>query len=236
MATLGIMVYTVQRQGRRVAWHSAMPLLLTTALQAGDVYVHLGMHRRGDGATHARLGVATTLTATRGWVGAVIGSRLLAGASLNDAEMLAALALIVATDIADGPYARWHDRASPLGAYLDGEADMVAWTALTLTQLRRGQVPPWFVVAFGLRWGLPLILGFGQTFTNAAPVTLASSRFARAVGAAQVAVAVTASVASIRSDKADAGWWVRATQGLVAITGVLLVATTVRHSARLLRH
>ena len=227
LATLGTLAYTTQRHGWWVARRSAMPLVFATMLQSGDIYVHLGLHRRGDGVTFGRLGTATTLTALRGWMGAVIGSRLLSGMPLTDDEALVALLLILATDVADGRIARHQEIVSALGGYLDGEADLVAWTVLTLTQLRRGQVPRWFVGAFGLRWGLPLIVGICRTFMTAAPMTLAPSRFARAVGAAQVVTAATALVASSRADKSDARWWVMARQGLVATTGVLLVATTV---------
>jgi phosphatidylglycerophosphate synthase len=234
VATLGLGAYTARRQGGRVAWRGTALLALINIFQAGDIYVHLGLHRRDDGAIHARLGAAMPLTAAREWVGAVIGARLLIGAPVTDDEALVALALIVATDIADGWIARRQAMPSPLGRYLDGAADMLTWTTLTVTQQRRSQVPTWFLLAFGLRWGLPLILGFGRTFMTAAPMRLDPSRFARIVGAAQVAVAATAIGASLRAGKPEARWWGRAKQGLLATTGVLLVAATIRHCARLL--
>lgn len=234
-ATLGFTAYTLRRHGWQTAWRIVAASLPTNVLQAGDIYVHLGLHRHADGAIHQRLGTAMTLTATRHWAGAVMGSRLVVGAPLADDEVLVALALIVATDIADGWLARRQHLTSSLGRYLDGEADLAAWTALTLTQAWRGQVPHWFFGAFALRWGLPLVLGFGRAFAGAAPVTLAPSRFARLTGAAQVAMTATTSGAALRAGKHDARRWARAQHGLVTITGVLLVATAARHCARLLR-
>jgi len=78
---------------------------------------------------------------------------------------------------------------------------MIAWTALTLTPVRHGYIPAWFLVVHGLRWGLPLALGFGRTFATARPMRLNRSRVGRVAGASQalLAAAVLLSYSSMRN-------------------------------------
>jgi phosphatidylglycerophosphate synthase len=234
-ATLGCAAYTAYRHGRSVAWKSAIPLALATLMESGDHYVHLGLHRRENGELYPRLGPAMTLTALRGWVGLGIGSRWLVGAPITDDEALVGLTMMLVSDIADGWLARRLNLSSALGSYLDGEADVIAWTALTVTQAQHRWLPAWFLGVHGLRWGLPLTLGFSRTFATARPALLSHSRMGKVAGASQALLAATAICSSLRRDKPDARFWRRIQNSLLAGTCAVLAATTVQHVASILR-
>ena len=224
-----------RRDGALVAFRHNAPLLIVTATQLGDSYVHLGLHRHTTGQPHLTLGPAMALTAARGWAGAWLLTRLLHSRPIADDEFMGALAVIVLTDIMDGPLARRTDRASALGRYLDGEADLVAWTALTLTQLQRGDIPAWFLGAFACRWGAPLLLGFGRTFAQAEPVVVAPSWVGRAAGAAQVTLACTGLLAARQVSQPQAQQWRRWRDRVALGTAALMGAATITHLRRFLR-
>jgi phosphatidylglycerophosphate synthase len=220
------------RHGGRAARRMALPLALATVAQATDIWAHLGLHRCDTAPPYrhySALGPANMLTAARGWAASWAWARLVAGTPLDDAELALAFALLYTTDSADGSIARRTGLASPLGRYLDAEADISAGLALTLTQIRRGQVPGWFLAAFALRWGAPLALGFARTFAAASPVMLPSSRVARASGAAQALMSLAGLVASCRAGKPDAPAWQRTRDGLALVASALLLATTALH-------
>jgi phosphatidylglycerophosphate synthase len=198
-ATIFCAVYTAKRHGRSASWKSAIPLTLATLALSGDQYVHLGLHRQETGELYPNLGPAMMLTAVRNWVGLGIGSRWLVGVPLANDEALAALLVMLASDMGDGWLARRCRLTSGLGHYLDGEADVISWTTLTLTQVRQGLIPVWFLVMHGLRWGLPLALGFSRTFAAARPTLLNRSRMGRVAGAFQALLAASAICLSLRS-------------------------------------
>jgi phosphatidylglycerophosphate synthase len=233
--TVGVIAYTAHRHGKRTARRLALPYAVMTLLQVGDLYVHLGLHHAPNRQIHASLGLANYLTALRQWIGAGVVCRLLVQTPLTDAELCGTLAMIVGTDLVDGPLARRQDLASPLGRYLDGEADIISWTALTVMQTRRGQVPGWFLVIYGLRWLVPTVLGFGRTFATAEPIVLQPSRLSRLSGAGQVALALSGILATCRSQQDDAPSWRKVHAGLLVGTSVLLVGATIRLIARLAR-
>jgi hypothetical protein len=105
---------------------------------------------------------------------------------------------------------------------------------LTLMQVRRGELPPWYLLAHGLRWGLPLMLGIGRTFTTADPVVLEPSSLAKTAGAAQVALSLSAILASMRADHPDAHVWTPMRKAFLMLASGLLGATTFVHTSRLL--
>jgi phosphatidylglycerophosphate synthase len=234
-ATLGLAAYTTVRHGASIAWKTSIPMALVTLLESGDQYVHLGLHRQETGEVYPRLGLAMELTALRTWIGIGIGSRWLAGSPLTDDEALAALATMVVSDISDGWLARHSHLVSALGRYLDGEADMIAWTSLTLALIRRGSMPAWFLVVHGLRWGLPLALGFGRTFATARPMVLKRYRMGRVAGASQALLAASAICSSLRSEQPDAQFWLRLRSGLLACACAALGLSAWQHAASILR-
>ena len=235
-ATLLLLVATARRQGSATALGSAIPLVAITAAQAGDIYAHLGLHRDAHDQHYPTLGAANHLTALRGWVAAWLASRLMAHAPLTDNELLAALVLIGATDVADGRIARSLAQTSPLGRYLDAEADVLAWLALTMAQIQRQQLPPWFLGVAALRWGMPLAVGLARTFIEADPVPLTPSTIARASGVAHAALALTAMLAARHTARHHVAWWRRNREALLATTCALLGIASARHVVRLLQH
>lgn len=233
----GLTVATrARRHGPRDAARLGAILSVATLAQAGDVYAHLGLHRPAGPRPYQHyphLGHANWLTAGRGWVASWLWARLLAGHPLDDGELILALALITATDIADGPVARRLGQASALGRYLDGEADVMVWAALTLTQVRRRQIPGWLAGAFALRWFVPIGVGFCRTFAGAQPVPLVPSALGRASGALQTATQVAGLIGSVRASRSDTVIWQRLRTGLAGVTAGLLVATMAAQVARL---
>lgn len=237
LATALMVATTTQRHGATVAARMGTILSMATVAQAGDIYVHLGMHRPAGSRPwphYPRLGLANWLTATRGWVASWMWARLLASPPLDDGELLLALTLITATDIADGRVARaWH-ATSALGRYLDGAADVLVWSALTLTQVRRQQIPAWLASIFAVRWCVPIALGFGRTFAGAQPVALAPSALGRVAGTLQTATQVVGLLGSLRARQPDGPRWQRARTGLAGITAAFLLAALSAQVARLL--
>lgn len=236
-ATGAALALTAQRHGTRAATRAALPLLVTTASQATDIWLHLGLHRQDTGRPylyHPALGPANALTAARGWVASWAGARLLTGMPLDDAELALAFAIMFASDTLDGSLARRIGLASPLGRYLDAEADVWAGLMLLLTQIRREQVPEWFLLPFALRWGMPLTLGFLLTLMHAEPVTLPRSSLARAAGTVQAAMSLTGLLASWRAVSPDALTWQRARSLLAKGASALLLAALAAHLRRLL--
>jgi phosphatidylglycerophosphate synthase len=249
-ATLLYAVYTAKRLGRSASCKTAIPLTLATLALSGDQYVHLGLHRQETGELQPHLGPAMMLTALRSWVGIGVGSRWLAGMPLTNDEALVALLAMLASDMGDGWLARRCHRTSGLGQYLDGEADMLSWTALTLTQVQKGLVPAWFLVVHGLRWGLPLALGFRRTFATARPMMLNHSRMGRVAGASQTLLATSAIASSLRSarqrpldslsvgrtaNQLEARWWELIHKSLLVFSCVSLGLTALQHVASILR-
>ena len=249
-ATLFCAVCTAKRHGRSASWKSAIPLTLATLALSGDQYVHLGLHRQETGELYPNLGSAMMLTAVRNWVGLGIGSRWLVGVPLANDEALAALLVMLASDMGDGWLARRCRLTSGLGHYLDGEADVISWTALILTQVQRGLIPPWFLVVHGLRWGLPLALGFRRTFATARPMILNHSRMGRVAGASQALLAASAIGASMRSarrrrldsppldrpeNQSEARFWQKIHTSLLVFSCIALGLTALQHVASILR-
>jgi phosphatidylglycerophosphate synthase len=249
-ATLGFAVYTGKRHGRSAAWKTTIPVAIATLTLSGDQYVHLGLHRQETGQLYPRLGSAMTLTALRGWIGLAIASRWLVDIPLTNDEALGTLLVVLATDIGDGWLARRCQLSSALGHYLDGEADMISWTAITLAQVRQGLIPVWFLVVHGLRWGLPLALGFSRTFATARSTLPNRSKMGRLAGASQALLAASAICSSLRSAKElppvflpknrpanqpDARFQRPIYKSLLVFAGITLGLTALQHIASILR-
>ena len=174
-----------QRHGPRTAGRMGGLLLAGLVLQQGDTYVHLGLNRRlHDGLLLPAFGPAIWLSYLRGsvayWLLATIGARL-------DSSRLAPGALVVGalTDALDGPIARHFGQATKLGAYADGEADLVLAVALTLAGVRHGTLPAsarWLPAA---RYALPIGVAFGVAFAGSRPPALEHTFAGRLCGVAQ---------------------------------------------------
>ncbi len=229
--------WAARRHGTAAAIRVALPLAALTATQAGDLYVHLGLHRPAgewaDCSRYATLGPAIALTAARGWVGSWLWSNSIAGVTPTEIELAAALALTVATDLADGPLARRGGQASPLGRYLDGEADLAVWLALTWTQERRGDLPGWLAGIFAARAAVPVAVGLVVSFTRAEPVTPQPLWLGRLAGMAHAAASVVGLVAAARGAYRDAAGWRRTRDALAIVAGGTLTLVALAHLKRL---
>jgi phosphatidylglycerophosphate synthase len=222
------------RRDPGAAARSATLLLAATATQLADVYVHLGLNRppnQLDGH-FLNLGLANHLTIARGWLASWIWAARIGGAPLVPGDLAFALTGIVATDVLDGPIARRIYHVTQLGGYLDGEADLVAWLALTMELARRGLIPPPLVGAIVVRWIAPLVTGFMQTFAQAEPVQMEHVAIGRLAGAAHVALTGVALAGSTRSQHPG---WRRVTTALGWITAGLMALATWEHVARFFR-
>ena len=235
-SALAASVPIVRRSGTRHAAIAAIWLAGGNSAHMTDLYVHLGLHRDTDGSHYPVLGAPMTLTAMRGWTATWLISQIAARRLVPLPALVVALATIIITDITDGPLARAQDRSSPLGAYLDGEADLFAWGALTVAQARRGQLPNWFAVAVTFRWLMPTIVGLIRSFATTTPVAPRRSLVGIAAGSAHVALAATALLAEVRADSPDAPRWSRVCHILTVLTSVGFIAATTSHLWRLRRH
>lgn len=174
-----------QRRGVRAARHLGTNLLAGVLLQQADAFVHLGMNRRlQDGQWLPALGTATWLSYLRG-----TSAHWLLAATRADVDIPGlvpgVLVLGALTDALDGPLARHLGQATKLGAYADGEADLVLALALTLAAVRRGALPAsarWLPAA---RYALPIGVAFGRAFVGGRPPALEHTRLGRLCGVAQ---------------------------------------------------
>ena len=106
---------------------------------------------------------------------------------------------------------------SALGRYLDGEADTIAWTSLTLTLVRhRLDTSLVFGECMDYAGVCQLALGFSRTFATARPVLLNRTRMGRVAGTSQALLAASAICSSLRSEQPDAQFWLRLRKGLLA--------------------
>jgi phosphatidylglycerophosphate synthase len=177
------------RLGSAEAARRAAPgVALCLAAQQLDAYAHLGMNARARGGPlFDRLGVSMSLTLARQAIAGLVWGHLLGGRPVPRTYALAALVAASATDVADGALARLLGRATYLGWYLDGAADLSFWAALTLTLGARRMAPRWLVVVLLGRWAVSFGLGCASYFGWMRRPPLGHSRAGRTAGAAQAA-------------------------------------------------
>jgi len=214
------------RHGRRMG----TLLLVGLGWQQANAYLHLGMNRRlSDGVLLPEYGAALWLTYLRGAAAACLLAATLTGLDLPGLApgtvMVGAL-----TDALDGPLARRCHHVTKLGAYADGEADVMLAVALTLAAVRRGALHPTAVWSLlGARYLLPISVAFGVAFTRGRAPHLAHTRAGRLCGVAQAALMACA-LAPRR--------WQRVVEGprrlLFLLTAVLAVASGLSHVPRIL--
>ena len=160
-------------------------LLAGLLLQQADAYVHLGLNRRlEDGTLLPAFGPGTWLSYFRGSAAYCLLATTGAGI---DSSGLAQAVLVVGslTDALDGPIARRLGQDTKLGAYADGEADLVLAVALTLAGVRHGTLPAcarWLPAA---RYALPIGAAFGTAFAGGRPPALEHTLPGRLCGVAQ---------------------------------------------------
>ncbi|MBA3825409.1 MAG: hypothetical protein H0X24_16110 [Ktedonobacterales bacterium] len=139
---LGLAAASLRRTSTRTTLRRPWPLVVVTATQLGDIYVHLGMHHQEMGAIHPTLGPAMLLTTIRGWVGGWLLTRFVQHQLLSDEEMTFALAAILLTDLGDGPLAhhtarhphrRWRSHA-----VWPGSAKVCRYTSAASSAMRSG--------------------------------------------------------------------------------------------------
>jgi phosphatidylglycerophosphate synthase len=218
-----------RRHGAAAAGRMGGLLVAGLAWQQADAYVHLGMNRRlRDAVLEADLGPATRLSYARGTVGHWL---LAATVARIDLPGLAPGALVVGalTDALDGPLARRGRRATKLGAYVDGEADLVLAAALTLAAVRRGTLSAGVCGLLAARYALPIGTAFGRAFAGGLPTALEHTLLGRLCGVAQVGLFGCALVPH-RWQPPDG-----ARRLLLAITTVLSVASGVAQALRIAR-
>jgi phosphatidylglycerophosphate synthase len=186
------------------------------------------MNRRlRDGGLEADLGSATWLSYARGTVALWLLTATIAGLDLPGPGLAPGAVVVGAlTDGLDGVLARRGRRATKLGAYADGGADLVLALALTLAAGRRGTLP---VGACGLpaaRYALPVSVAFGTAFAGGRSPALEHTLLGRLCGAAQTALMGYA-LAPKRKHGFD-----KPRRLLLALTAALSVASGAAQAAR----
>jgi phosphatidylglycerophosphate synthase len=204
-------------------------LVAGLAWQQLDAYVHLGMNRRlCDAVLEADLGPATWLSYARGSVAYWLLTATIAGLDLPG---LAPGAVVVGalTDALDGALARWGRRGTKLGAYADGEADLVLAVALSLAGVRRGTLPAGTCWLLAGHYALPVGMAFGTAFTSGRPPALEHTLLGRLRGVAQAGLLGSALAPRHLQPLDDLR------RPLLAITIVLSVASGVAQVLRIVR-
>ncbi|HVA91799.1 MAG TPA: CDP-alcohol phosphatidyltransferase family protein [Chloroflexota bacterium] len=217
-----------RRYGSRPARRMGGMLLAGLALQQADAYIHLGLNRRlPDGLLLPAFGPAIWLSYLRGsvayWLLAATGAGL-------DISRLAPGALIVGalTDALDGPIAHRLGQATKLGAYVDGEADLVLAVALTQAAVRHGALPArarWLPAA---RYALPVGVAFGAALLGGRTPALEHTLLGRLCGVAQTGL-LGCALAPRHFQPSD-----RSRRRLLAITAALSAASAVAQVPRIL--
>lgn len=213
----------------RAACRAAPGTALFFAAAQFDAYVHLAMNhpQRGD-PLFADLGLPTALTLARRAASGLLFGHLLGGKAANRVLALTLLLASLATDIGDGAIARRADRATRLGAYLDGIADFEFTIALTLTLAARRLLPRWLLVTLLARWIGPFAFVLARYFGWVSRVRIGSTLPGKVVGVAQF---LTLSAALLETDRQPR--MRRATQALHIITAALMLLAPLAHLRRL---
>lgn len=159
---------------------------LLLAYQQSDLFWHLGLNRSVlSGRLLPTIGVATTLTLSRGLLAAYLLARLLSGLPVAAVLALPLFLIACVTDILDGQIARSSQTSTRLGQILDGETDFCLYLALTLVLLSNGALPLWVGLIMLLRFLLPLLAALASYLVFARPVRFGSTTWGKLAGLAQ---------------------------------------------------
>jgi phosphatidylglycerophosphate synthase len=183
---LGILAATYVVEGAATALHLAPGFVFCVAWQQSDQFWHLGLNRQVQtGEILPRIGIANILTGLRGLGAAFLLSRLIGGLATSAPLALLVFLTGVATDILDGPVARYTGTQSRFGQIADGETDFCLYLAITLILLQDGILPLWLAVIMLLRFLMPLLAALGSYFLCAQPVRFGSTSWGKYAGVAQ---------------------------------------------------
>jgi len=164
--TAGPVALTWRRHGSRPARRFAGLVLAGVVLQQADAYVHLGLNRRlRDGVLLPVIGPATWLSYTRGTIAYWLLAAIISGINLPG---LAPTAVVVGalTDALDGPLARCFAQETKLGAYADGQADLILAIALTQAGARYGTLTAGARWLPAVRYALPIGVAVSYSFSG----------------------------------------------------------------------
>jgi len=220
-----------RRQGPRRACRMGCVLMAGIAWQQADTYLHLGLHRRlDDGVLLPDLGMALWLTSLRGAAASYLLATTVVGPDRRGLA-LCAVAVGALTDALDGPVARRQRHATKLGAYADGEADVMLAVALTMAAVRRGTLPvtaAWWLL--GARYVLPVSMACSVAFIHGRSPRLSHTLAGQLCGVAQAGLMACALAPHS---------WQRAAYGprrlLLPLTAVLAVTSGVLQVRRMVR-
>lgn len=204
-------------------------LLIGLALQQTDIYVHLGLNRRlRDHVLLADLGGAIWLTSLRATTAQWLLMTTLCGV---DIPGLAVSALVAGalTDTLDGAVARQQRHETKLGAYVDGEADVLLAISLTVAAVRRGTLPASAYWVMAARYALPIGVGLGVAFKTSHPPRLTHTLAGQLCGVVTAASLGSALGPSARSTQLE-----RARRLLFPLAASLAVASGLAQVWRML--
>lgn len=191
--TLGCWCVLWRIEGTQIAWHILPALLICLALELGDAYVHLGLnYHPGTGAFYEQVGIPTALTLVRGVMANLLLAHLLSGRIPLTSVVLSAYLIGIATDIADGQFARRTGWLTRLGGYLDSEADLFLSISTVLCALLLGVLPVWLALAMLLRFIIPLLGALFSYFVAIRQIDFRHTAWGRTAGFAQAICLIVA--------------------------------------------
>jgi CDP-diacylglycerol---glycerol-3-phosphate 3-phosphatidyltransferase len=217
-----------RRGGRDAAVRAVPGLAFALTVMHVDTLIHLRQTAR-DQAPPPRdtLGLPVTLTLLRRTIAAFLWAHLLGGRPVMSRRALSALlALGAASDVVDGAVARRRDQVTPLGAYLDAEADFSFWSSLVLTLGALRLLPRWLIPLLFLRFGVPVALAGMSHLALRRPVKVSSTVVGKAAAVAQMVACVTALRPARKPGPLDAAVHV--------LTAVLMLAAPIAQARRIL--
>ena len=143
---------------------------------------------------------------------------------------LAFFAVAGLSDAADGFIARRFDQRSELGAYLDPVADKLLLVSVFLVLGFMGELPLWLVVAAVSRDGL-IVAAVVLSTVMGKPVEMKPLMVSKANTAVQIGLVI-----AVLAEMALATAFGPARAALVALSGLLTVASTAAYLVQWLRH
>lgn len=186
MLAIAILIASLFFEGPGITIRLLPGFLFCVVWQQSDLFWHLGLNRQvKTGTLLPTVGVANTLTWLRGLVASFLFGRLIGGVSTPSWPALLVFLAGIATDILDGPVARYTRTQSKLGQIADGEADFCLYSAIAIILIQNGVLPLWLGLLMLLRFLVPLLAALASYFIFVHPIHFGSTIWGKCAALAQ---------------------------------------------------
>ncbi len=211
----------------RIRAGTAGPWLIWYTLSGFWMWLHLGRIRREDGTHFAQVLIPNGLSFLRLGLAPLAATPLVLGGPQGDAvtraSLVAVLAILALSDLADGWLARRFNQHSVLGRVLDPMADLALLSFLAYGLWRAGSLPTTLFVLLLLRYPGALLAAI-TLYVARGPSRITATLLGKLTTAATfILLCATAAHALLRPAWIPAGWMHAALHALSALVAANIV-------------